>query len=179
MNLQTPLIIRLAGTNQAEGGTHPQRIQPRVPGGQGTWPRRPQMVARLAGRCGVSILVDKNTKGHRPGFHRPGRDLPLPADDRLRHPAGRRGHPGQGRPEAPGPAGFQPGRRGGRGHRGRRHLHLRAAALCRRLHHRGGRGRPEADRPASPRASPSSTWSRSNPISTPGAWSSSGPTAPA
>ena len=110
----------------------------------------------------VSILVDRNTKVITQGMTGETGTFHTAAGAGLRHADGRRRDAGQGRDDAPRPAGVQHRRRSGRDDRRDASRDLRPAALRRGFDPRGDRRRSAADRRASPRAFRCSTWSRSS-----------------
>ena len=103
-------------------------VQGRSTGASREHPRRPQH------------------QGHHPGHDRRDRHLPHQPGARLWHEDGGRGHPREGRPRAPRPAGLRHGPRSGRGDRRHRIRDLRPAAVRRGFDPRGDRRRSAADR---------------------------------
>ena len=111
----------------------------------------------------MSILVDQDTRVLVQGITGSAGRLPRQADARVRHAAGRRRHPGQGRHAVPGPASRSstPSTEAVKADRRQRQRDLRAAAVRRRRDH-GGRGRRHRRWSSpSPRASRCWTWSAS------------------
>ena len=160
VSLNVPLVVRLEGTNVELGkkimaavrtADH-RRRQPgrrRREGGQGRARRPPRW----------PFSSTPNTQGDLPGLHRRAGHLPFRAGDRLRHPDGRRRHPGQGRHQASRPAGVRHRRtRPGTATGANATRDLRAAAVRRRRHPGGDRRRHRSWSSASPRAFRCSTW---------------------
>jgi hypothetical protein len=161
VDLRAPIVIRLDGTNAAEGreilanAGIPSRSSPPSPP---CWkpPVRPWHSRTEPTDHGH--LRQRRYEGHRAGPHRWAGQVPRPAQPGLRHPGRRRCHAGQGRHRRRRHSGVQLGCRGRRRHRRHRLVHRRAAqgrqrshprSCCRRhrlhrLHHRGhprpGRG---------------------------------------
>ena len=106
INPQVPFVVRLDGTNGEEGRALLDRGQPARRPHRGDHGRR-RGQGRRAGRRRppqptVGAAADEHPGRHRDApvhlrHHRPGGNLPHPAQPRLRHPGRRRRHPRQGR----------------------------------------------------------------------------------
>ena len=143
LKFKMPVVVRMEGTNVEKGQEILRDSGLNFTVANGMKDGAEKIVA-LAGRCAMSVLVDKKHARHRAGPHRPRRQLPRAADDRIRHQGGRRRHARQRRHEASRRARVQHRGRSGARNRRERVGDFRAAAVRRGRDSRSARRRPAA-----------------------------------